>query len=63
MKRILSLHSLHDDLEQFHDGSLLIHDQFNVALPVYRLPTGFSLRVDVVELFHLCCVDDVLRGF
>ena len=34
-----------------------------MALPVYRLPTGLSLRVDVVELFHLHCVDDVLRGF
>ena len=32
-----SLHSLHDDLEQFHNGSLLIHDQSNVALPVGRL--------------------------
>ena len=40
------------------------HDQSNIAFLVYRLPTGFSLRADVVvELFHLHCVDDVLRGF
>ena len=56
-----SLHSLQDDLEQFH-SSLLVPDQSNVALPVYRPPTGFSLRVDGVELLHLHCVD-VLRGF
>ena len=55
--------SLHDDLEQFHNGSLLVHDQSNIALPVYRLPTGFSLRVDGVGLFYLHCVDDVLHGF
>ena len=42
---------------------LLVHDQSNFALLVYRLPTGFSLRADCVALFHLYCVDDVLRGF
>ena len=42
---------------------LLVHDQSNIVLAVYRLPTGFPLRVDGVELFHLHCVDDVSRGF
>ena len=40
------------------------HEPANIALLLYRLPTGFSLRADgVVELFHLHCVDDVSRGF
>ena len=63
MNGLLSLHSIHDDLEQFHTGSLLVRDQSNIALPVCRLPTGFSLRVDGVGLFYLHCVEYVLRGF
>ena len=42
--------------------NIFSHESANIALPVYRLPTGFYLRADgVVELFHLHCVDDVQR--
>ena len=41
-ERILSLHSLHDDSEQFHNSSLQVHDQSNIALLLYRLASPYA---------------------